>query len=160
MKKLAIGNHLTPYLLVACGLLLGVLALESQNLVQSQDVTTAEAQSAVNANQRVIFTAPAIAAFSEITERPLFMDDRQPPPEPKKTARAAVISPLRLQLVGVAITPESRIALVRDLSSNKMLHLAAGMKHQNWELVSVTKTVATFKRGEQSQELTLKTKRK
>lgn len=159
MKKLAIGNYLTPYLLVACGLLLGVLALESQNLVQTQDGTSTGTQADVNAYQRANFTAPAIAAFSEITERPLFMDDRQPPPAPQKTARAVVTSPLRLQLVGVAITPESRIALVRDLSTNKMLHLAAGMKHQDWELTSITKTVATFKRGEQSQEIELITKK-
>lgn len=159
MKIPAIGNHLTPYLLVACGLLLGVLALESQNLVQTQDVSSNETQPAVNAYQRSNFTAPAIAAFSEITERPLFRDDRQPPATPQKTATAAVISPLRLQLVGVAITPESRIALVRDLSNNKMLHLSAGMKHQGWELISVSRTVATFKRGEQSQEIMLQTKK-
>ena len=46
--------------------------------------------------------------------------------------------------------------MVRDLSNNKMLHLATGMKHQGWELTGITNTVATFKRGEQTQEITLK----
>ena len=69
---------------------------------------------------------------------------------------AAKLSPVRLHLEGVAITPAARIAVVRDLSNNKMLHLAKGMKHQGWELTSITATSATFTRGEQRQELTLK----
>jgi len=156
MKKFTIGNHLTPYLLVACVLLAVILVLESRNLVQTQGDTSAETQPAMDTYQRAHFTAPGVAAFSEITERPLFRQDREPPPAPAKSAVARVASPLRLKLEGVAITPEASIALVRDLSSNKMLHLAKGMKHQGWELSSVTNTVATFKRGEESQEIKLK----
>ena len=65
------------------------------------------------------------------------------------------MSPLRLRLEGVALTPEAKIAVLRDLSNNKVLHLATGMKHQGWELTAVTDTVATFKRGAQSEELML-----
>jgi len=155
MKKLFIGNHLTPYLLAACVLLAGILVLENLNLVQTQDGTSSRTLADVNQLERANYTAPGIAAFSEITERPLFREGREPPPVPVQAAVARNISPLRLKLEGVAITPEARIALVRDLSSNKMLHLATGMKHQGWELSSVTNTVATFKRGEESQEITL-----
>lgn len=157
MKKISIGNHLTPYLVVACVLLASILALESHNMVQIQNNSSHEAQPAIAQIARDNFTAPGIAAFSEVTERPLFREDREPPPEPKKTPVVATkLSPLRLHLEGVAITPAASIAVVRDLSSNKMLHLAKGMKHQGWELTSVTATGATFKLGEQSQELTLK----
>jgi hypothetical protein len=157
MKKLSIGNHLTPYLLGACILLTGILALESYSMVQIQDNTSTEVQPAVAQVTMDDFTAPGIAAFGEVTERPLFREGREPPPEPKTTpVAAAKLSPLQLHLEGVAITPSAKIAVVRDLSSNKMLHLAKGMKHQGWELTSVTATGATFKRGEQSQELTLK----
>lgn len=157
MKKISIGNHLTPYLVVACVLLASILALEIHNMVQTQNNTSPEAQPVSDRISRDDFTAPEIAAFSEVTERPLFREDREPPPEPKKTpVVAAKLSPLQLRLEGVAITPAASIAVVRDLSSNKMLHLAKGMKHQGWELTSVTATGATFKLGEQSQELTLK----
>ena len=157
MKILAIGNHLTPYLLGTCGVLATVLVVESGSLVQPGDGNSDEARATVEQPDRSAYNAPAIAAFSEITERPLFREGREPPPpEVQAKVTPRTISPLRLQLEGVAITPESSIALVRDISSNKMLHLATGMKHQGWELTSITDTVATFKRGEQSQEITLK----
>lgn len=156
MKIFSIGNHLTPYLLAASTVLVGTVALESRNLVQTQDGNSAETQPAVNRIEQANFTAPQIAAFSEITERPLFRQGREPAPEPVATVAAARTSPLRLKLEGVAITPESSIAVVRDLSNNKMLHLATGTKHQGWELTSITDNVATFKRGKQSHELKLK----
>jgi hypothetical protein len=155
MKKFSIGNHLTPYLLVACTLLAGILALESLDLVQAQGDASPEKRSAASRIEWANFTAPKIAAFSEITERPLFSEDREPPAEPVQTATVAKISQLRLQLEGVAITPGAKIALLRDLTSNKMLHLATGDTHQGWELTSITNTVATFERGEQTQELPL-----
>jgi len=160
MKKISIGNHLTHYLLGICVLLAGILALEIHNMVQIQDDTTPEAQPAVEQLTRDVFTAPRIATFSEIIERPLFSKDRTPPPEPKIIpAAAAKVLPLRLQLEGVAITPEAKIAVIRDLSNNKMLRLEKGMKHQGWDLISVTATGATFKRGEQSQVITLETEK-
>lgn len=156
MKMFSIGNHLTPYLLTACALSAGVLAIESGNLIETQGHASHETQPAVNPIEQAKFTAPGIAAFSEIAERPLFREGREPPTEPTVTPVAAKQSPLRLKLEGVAITSDSKIAVVRDLSNNKMRHLATGMKHQGWELTSVTDTVVTFKHGEQSQELTLK----
>jgi hypothetical protein len=156
MNKFSIGNHLTPYLLVACTLTAGTLALESRNLVQIQGNTSRTTQPDVNQTERANFTAPGITAFSEITERPLFNEGREPPPEPVAMVAAAQTSLLRLQLDGVAITPGAKIAVLRDITSNKMLHLATGDSHQGWELTSITDTVATFKRGEQVQELTLK----
>jgi hypothetical protein len=155
MNMFSIGNHLTPYLLVACTLTAGTLALESNNLVQTEGSTSRTTQPDVKRNERANFTAPGIAAFSEITERPLFNEDREPPAEPVTPVAAAKTSLLRLQLEGVAITPGSKIAILRDLSNNKMLHLAPGSNHQGWELTAISDTVATFKRGEQSQELTL-----
>lgn len=157
MKKISIGNRLTPYLLVICVLFGGILALQSHNMIQAQYNTSPEVRPAVDLVGRENFTAPGIAAFSEIMERPLFMAGREPPPESIAAPLAAAkLKPLRLQLEGVAITPEAKIAVVRDLSSNKMLHLSTGKKHKGWELISVTDTVATFKLGEQSHELTLK----
>ena len=156
MNKFIIGNHLTPYLLVACTLTAGTLALESNNLVQTQGNTSRTTQPDAKRTERANFTAPGIAAFSEITERPLFNEGREPPAEPVTTVAAAKTSLLRLQLEGVAITPGSEIAVLRDLTSNKMLHLATGGTHQGWELTSITDSVVTFKRGGETQELTLK----
>ncbi len=155
MKKFSIGNHLTPYLLLACTFLAGILALESLSLVQIQGETSPEKRPAASRIEQADFTSPKIAAFSEITERPLFSEDREPPAEPVKTAAVARLSQLRLQLEGVAITPDAKIALLRDISRNNMLHLETGDIHDGWELTSITNNVATFRRGEEVQELTL-----
>lgn len=156
MKLFALGNHLTPYLLGASVVLGGTLALEGHNLVRPQGETTAQTNAPVQAIEHASYSAPALAAFNEITERPLFTEGRLPPEEPVNAPVAVRSSPLRLALEGVAITPGSRIAVVRDLSTNKMLHLPIGMKHQDWELTAVTETDATFERGGQSHTITLK----
>ena len=156
MKKMVIGNYLTPYLLGICVVLTVVLVLEYYNLVQVQDSSPAEVLPAVERIARAEFTAPGIAAFSEVTDRPLFREGRQPPPEQKKAPKvAAKLSPLRVQLEGVAMTPTEKIAVIRDLSSNKILRLEEGMKHQGWELTSITAGRATFKHGETSHEFKL-----
>ena len=160
MKFFSIGNHLTPYLLAASVGLAGVLAVESRNMVEPDGEVATKEKPAVNTVERTTYRAPALATFSEITERPLFSEGREPPAEPVQAAVTAKQSPLRLHLEGVAISPEAKIAVVRDLSNNKILHLAAGTKHQGWELTSVTETVATFTRGEQNVQLQLIDKNK
>jgi len=157
MKKFTIGNHLTPYLVLTCILLAGILWVQSENRILPSKNTSAELQSPVVSVTRSNFTAPGIRAFSEIVERPLFIKGRKPPPPPVAASPMPVrISPLRLQLEGVVITPKASIAVVRDLGSRNVLHLTTGMKHQDWELTSLTETIATFKLGDQTQELTLK----
>ena len=160
MKLFSLGNHLTPYLMGTSIVLAGTLALESGNMLQPEHEKPAPGKAAVNSIERVNYSAPGLAAFSEITERPLFIEGRVPPPEPKNAPKAVATSKLRLQLEGVAITPESSVAVLRDLSTNKMLHLAKGMKHQGWELTAITDNVATFTRGEQNLEITLNKDRK
>ena len=155
MKLLSFGNHLTPYLLGASVVLGGTLAVESRNTMQPGVETDKQARTAVPAIERTSYRAPAMTAFNEITERPLFTQGREPPAEPEQAPVAARNSPLRLALEGVAISPEAEIAVVRDLSTNKMLHLAKGTKHQGWELTQVTETVATFTRGKQNVEIKL-----
>ncbi len=157
MKKFSIGNYLTPYLLAACVLLTGVLTMQIHNIVQAKNDISPEARPAIEQVTRESFAAPGIAAFSEIMERPLFIAGREPPPEPVAVQGVSGrLSPLLLRLEGVAITPAARIAVVRDLSSKKMLQLATGMKHQGWELTAISDNAATFRRGDESHELTLK----
>ncbi len=107
---------------------------------------------------RTTYMMPDFEAFSEILERPLFTEGRTPPQQP--TPEQTSVSPVKqtqltLRLEGIALTPAARIAVVRDITSNKLLRLAEGEEHQGWEVESIRATGATFKRGEQTQELTL-----
>jgi len=58
MNKFSIGNHLTPYLLAACTLTAGTLALESNNLVQTQGNTSRSSPPDAKRTERAIFSAP------------------------------------------------------------------------------------------------------
>lgn len=156
MKKLTPGNLLTLYLLAICALLAGVLSIQSRNIVQTQESSVPRAQTEINPLARKNFTAPGVAAFGEIAERPLFIAGRAPPPKPEPKPRAVVkLTPLQLLLEGVVISPREKVAIMLDTRYSEVLHLTIGMKHQGWELISMTDTSVTFKRGEQIQEVKL-----
>ena len=162
MNRISFGNRLTPVLLTACVLFGTLLAFEWYALSRGDGITTEnKAQPATAADvqlTRTVFAAPDFEAFSEIIERPLFTEGRTPPEQP--TSEQASVSPVKqtplsLHLEGIALTPATRIAVVRDITSNKLLRLAEGAKHQDWEVESIHATGVIFKRGEQSHELIL-----
>jgi hypothetical protein len=102
------------------------------------------------------FAAPRLEDLGDMLDRPLFFSNRKLPDPPKvEAAAAAAPMPLGLKIEGVAITSESRVAVLRDLSNNKLLQLAEGMMHENWTLDSVTAAGAKFSRGQQISELVL-----
>ena len=98
---------------------------------------------------------PAIADLSAMFERPLFFSDRRMPPAPEPVNSGEAPKPLRLKLEGVAIVADSRVAVVRDIESNRLLQLTEGMSHENWTLESVTAARAQFSRGQETSELWL-----
>jgi len=158
MKRIPFGNRFTPFLLLACALLAALVAAEWFFVTQPQITDPTEQRPGTdNAAPltRMTYSAPPIGMFDEILERPLFSEGRQPPAEPEAPAKpVAKGPPVRLQLEGVAITPESRIVVVRDLGNNQLLQLAEGMSHQGWTVESVQSAGATFTRGEERLELT------
>ena len=159
MNETGITGRLRTGLLVIIVLLAGVIAIELY-LPGSID-TTAPGNDAVNDNELSIasakrFVAPDISSFDEVLRRPLFFQDRILPPEPTpEPITTAPLLPLRLALEGIAITSESRVAVLRNLSNNQLLQLTEGASHDGWLLESVSATAATFKRGGQVTELVL-----
>ncbi|MGB5472038.1 MAG: hypothetical protein WBQ78_01005 [Gammaproteobacteria bacterium] len=159
MKRLPFGNRLTPFLLLACALMAVLVAAEWYFATQTRISDPAESRpgsdNAVPLT-RMTYKAPPIGMFDEILERPLFSEGRQPPAEPATSEKpVAKGPPVRLQLEGVVITPESRIVVVRDLGNNQLLQLAEGMSHQGWTVERVQSAGATFTRGEERLELAL-----
>jgi hypothetical protein len=162
MKRISFGNRLTPVLLTACVLFGVIVTLEWLTLSrQTGIVTGSDTQPAIAADAqltRATYAAQDFEVFSEILERPLFTEGRTPPepPTPEQTAlKPGIQSKITMRLEGIALTPVARIAVVRDISSNKLLRLAEGAQHQGWVVESVKATSATLKRGEQTHELTL-----
>lgn len=160
MKPFPIGNHLTLYLLLACALFAVVLVFESSRtqgieidaLLEEPPAPAGEAQIS-----RVDYTPPPLRVFDEILKRPLFSESREPPPPPEKASVASVpvVTHIRLELEGVALTPDARVAVLRDLTTKEVLHLAEGASHNGWKLESVNAHKALFKSNNQTVELEL-----
>jgi hypothetical protein len=160
MKHITFGNRLTLYLLLSCVLLAGILSIESTHAPRLEVDALLEQTPAPPGEVQISQTQympPPIRAFDEILKRPLFNESRLPPPPPEKVAAtsAPVVTHIRLKLEGVAITPEARIAVLRDLTTQKMLHLAEGAKHNGWELERLHADRALFKHNQQTVELEL-----
>ena len=96
---------------------------------------------------------PPTSQLADMLERPLFYVDRRLP-EPKAVA-AAPLTPLRLQLEGVALAGGSRVAVLRKLSDNRLIQLAEGMSHDGWTLEAIMADSARFTRGNEVTALDL-----
>ena len=94
--------------------------------------------------------------FSEILARPLFTEGRLPVEEPEpELAQPQQVGLPKLKLEGVVISPESRVAVIRDLTDNSLLRLSEGMIHAGWRITRVDTTEAVFERGDESHSFPL-----
>lgn len=163
MSRIAAGRRITWALLLCCLALTGVLLRElSQGTSGKPPAAAAEQGGAPEPSQLpsvAVFDPPARAAFDEILERPLFSQERRPPPEPEPERPAVQVirpvTPLHVQLLGVATAGEVAVALIRDQNTLKLFRLSEGMEHQGWTVLSLEPGKVVFKRGEQTQELEL-----
>lgn len=162
MKRVSFGDRLTPVLLTACLVFGIVVALQWYALFQQDGSTAENAAEPVAAPgvelTRTEYLRPDFAAFSEILERPLFTEGRTLPEQPvAEQASASPVTPaqLAMRLEGIALTPGARIAVVRDIPTNKLLRLEEGDKHQGWVVERIDATSATLKQGERTYQLVL-----
>lgn len=85
--------------------------------------------------------------FREVVERPLFHASRRPVPQDADDAPAAAAIELRnLTLIGVLISPETKLAIFHDKSS-QALRLEAGATVGKWSLAEVRADGVTLRRG-------------
>jgi hypothetical protein len=152
------GNHTTAALLASCGLL--TLTIVAQvalpglaNVVT--DTESADASIELPVSKGPTFIPRPLGDYSEVLERPLLFSDRRMPPEPEVQAAPVIRSPLRLKLEGVAISADSRVALLRNTADNQLLQLAEGTSHDGWTLEKLSTSGATFRRGEEVTEIVL-----
>jgi len=153
--RIKFGNRLTPLLLLACIALSIILSLQWHNRVRIEHDKAVHADQHPALDAGTGYTAPAFAAFSDILEHPLFTEGRTPPAPEQPIAVAVKSTPLRLQVEGVAITPETRIAVVRNLDNRDLLRLSEGSTFQGWMLQTVNSRGARFIKDGEVQEFVL-----
>lgn len=162
MKTLIPGNRTTMILLALGGLL--VLTILLQVTLQNSNDTTIDPGSTdmgieLPESVNTAFSPMPFDNYAEILERPLLFANRTMPPEPEIAVEPEKPrSPLRLKLEGVAISSDSRVALLRTTTGNQLIQLAEGASHEGWILESLGNSQATFRRGEESTDIILEVK--
>lgn len=157
-----IGNGVTVILLLLCALLAVLIykQWESYSLETPNTEITKDTSYKKQANSNIFLGNQSktilITQFSEILARPLFTEGRLPEevPEPEQALVQQVGLP-KLKLEGVVISPESRVAVVRDLTNNSLLRLSEGMIHTGWRLTKVNTAEAILERGDETHKLPL-----
>ena len=149
-------NTMTLLLLLAIGVTSGYLYYQwmfpsSAKLNTNESADNKGQSIAEDGNsQTARFVPISLKAYDEITQRPLFVEGRLPPPEPEqKTVQRIPRKPLRLKLEGVAMTPGNKVAIIRDLDSNELFRVSQGMKKNDWKVETVDTESATIVRKEE-----------
>jgi len=155
--KLDFLGTTTRALLAAVAVLALVAALQWQfpaaPAENAADAAAAE-EAALPEFEKIVLRPPGINDLADMLERPLFFDDRRMP-EPEAAEPPPPPTPLRLKLIGVALSGGTRVALLRNLVNNNLLQLAEGEIHDGWTLDTVGSKSARFSRGPQETELPL-----
>jgi hypothetical protein len=85
--------------------------------------------------------------FSAVLERPLFSPTRRPPAEGAVPPQPSEPE-LQVTLVGVIISSEEQIAIVRLKDASRFARLSVGDSFQGWILDSIEPSRVTFRRGD------------
>jgi len=103
---------------------------------------------------QVDYAMAPVEDFSAILDRPLFSPIRRPPAE-GAVATAASEPELQVTLVGVIISSEEQIALVRLKDATRFARLSVGDNFQGWTLDSIEPSRITFRRGDVEEHIEL-----
>ncbi|HZP65673.1 MAG TPA: hypothetical protein VFB32_05135 [Rudaea sp.] len=99
---------------------------------------------------RTPFKLPPETTFAEIAARPIFNEDRKPTPETTVEAPPPPPpTPLNINLTGVILTPQLRMAMIHDNAKNDSAAVKEGMPLPGdlggWTLTQVKPRSAVFK---------------
>lgn len=102
------------------------------------------------------FDLPSRGEYAEVTARPLFSEDRRPEEnggaagdegEAVAAEDEAPTEPPPVSLTGVIITPEQRIAMMRNTESREYVTLKEGEPLEGWTLEEVSRRRIVFSNG-------------
>lgn len=100
-------------------------------------------------------TPSPLTQFAEVWQRPLFMADRKPVVDAGGDDESSNIGDL--ELTGIIMTADLRMALLRDKGKNTTVRVKEGASLEgHWTLASLTPRTAVFDNAGQRRELALK----
>lgn len=118
---------------------------ETDSNQQNQELQIGYAQDDVRVNN-----LKSLNQYNAIVERPLFVEERQfePEEEVKVVSKPKpVIEDLKVQALGIALTSDGILAVLKDLKNGKNLRLRIGEEIYGWRLDGVSESSFTFSKG-------------
>ena len=107
---------------------------------------------------------PPMEAFSEITERPLFREDRRPfvpppapPQEPEMPPPAEPDITTQIALRATIIIGDKRIALIQVHGNDEQQKIRQGEAFNGWTLADVQSDSISMKKGDEVRRIELNT---
>lgn len=93
---------------------------------------------------------PPDSEFAEVRQRPIFNEDRKPTPIVEEVKPLdAPTAPLNITLTGIVMTPDLKLAMVRDNTKNEAVSLRVGMplpgEQQGWTLAEIRARSVVFR---------------
>ena len=157
------GRASVLFWVMLCSALIAIIGFELLHPPQLNEALVAPSHDAVLAetsenNSLERFQIAPLAKYSEIIERPLFLDTRrQPAPDvtPPVVQAPSEEDDTSFTLIGVLVTPEATTALVQVDESGKVVRLKAGETVENWQLESVDADNVTLRKRDKTKTLPL-----
>ena len=99
-----------------------------------------------------------LSAFGEVLARPLFSQSRRPPPV-SSSAITPVAQPDEsdavLQLLGIVLTPDKRMALIQSKDATDVIRVFEGQSVSGWQVHLIKATQVVLRRGNEDEVLKL-----
>jgi type II secretory pathway component PulC len=160
MNFYRLANGLTLILLAICVSLIFIIYTELQSgqdlnaMSDSNSMKNKKVESETGILNNISSTDVSISQFSEVLNRPLFVEGRMPYEEEQtENISVTVLSPLKLSLEGVVLSPQSKVAVVKDLSNNEIMRLGIGMSHNGWRVKTIEPQTVEFERNGEVQSI-------
>jgi type II secretory pathway component PulC len=152
-------KHRIGPLLSLSAALAGVLALEVMAgpfFVPEVSSVSPDAKNSVVFPRESPAEKPAISTFAEVVERPLFTPSRRPPPKTDSNPAAIASKPETFDLIGVIISADRRMALLRTVATSEVMRAVEGQSIGGWEVRAIKPTQVVLRRGDDSEVIKIK----
>ncbi len=156
------GGSGTLLALLVCVFLGGMIYLELEAGDRADAPAPAIAETAAPERRmlpaEIAYEPPVFAEFSEALERPLFAPSRRPPTvaAPTIVESAPQQQAFGFELVGVAISPEERFALIRQDGVADLQRVSLGRSLNGWQIEQIEADHVIFRAGETVRQINLR----
>lgn len=98
---------------------------------------------------------PPIEALSETVERPLFLPNRRPPTVEETVEESEAAESGLFTLVGIIVSPNQKIALVKVRGSQEVLQLSEGQQANGWTVLEIRPGNVIFESKDKTETIEL-----